>query len=131
MTDDDHLSYPERMQARAAEGASLTIYVPKPGQQGSIRPRSAIVGDPKPGTGEVLAYLEAWIHGPAQYGHLDARGLWEAGVVHAAGRCFTRYPTVARAACMLHDLIAVGTIEADGNRITITDEEAVQTWLTS
>ena len=121
------LSYPERFQLSARDGATLTVYVPAPGSVTLIAARSGIVGEPH--EHGVLCHYEGWVNGPMQYAHLDARGLWEAGVKHAAGRAFVDYPTVARRLVDLDDLVEVGTIGAADNVVSVTNEPAVQAWL--
>lgn len=132
------LGYPQRHALVAAEGATLTVYVPS--EQGAaahvVAPRSGIVGQPYAAplvagpAALVLIDFEGWVHGAAQYEHLDARGKWEAGVRHAAGRAFVEYPTIARRVVTPNLLEAVGTIAAAGDALTITNEAAVRRWLT-
>ncbi len=121
------LSYPERHQLLAREGATLVVYVPSENPFG-IAPRSGIVGD-QVDEGMVVVDYEGWVHGAYQYEHLDVRGKWEAAVKHAAGRAFVRYPTVARMSLPVAGLQPVGLIAAAGDTLTITDEAAVQRWL--
>lgn len=123
------MSYPDRWKDAVRQGAMLIVFVPKPEANTGIAPHSGIVGAPLV-DGTVLVHFEGWVHGAMQYAHLDARGKWEAGVKHAAGRALTHYPTVARRVLRLEDLNAVGTYIAAEDRIDLTDEPEVERWLT-
>lgn len=88
----------------------LGIYVPNTASwKGTaiIAPRSGVVGLPAGGDWIDISY-EGWINGPMQYGDRDARGLWEAGIEHAAGRMITDYPTIARAHLPSNSLVRIG-----------------------
>lgn len=122
-------SYPDRWQQAVDRGAELGIYVPAPGTDLPIAPRSGIVGDAHT-AGTLLCHYEGWLYGAAQYAHLDARGKWEAGVRHAAGRALTRYPTVAQRLVKMKQMIRVGTYYAATDTIELTNEAEVDRWLT-
>lgn len=110
-------------------GLTVNVYVPTPGPRASdnLAPRSAVVGLPTEGGVDV--YFEGWTNGPAQYGGRDARGLWEAGVEHAASRMVTAYPTTARRFVPPGDVLQVGTYEVATRVVTVTDEVALDDWL--
>lgn len=122
------LSYPDRWIKQVAEEATLAIFVLKEGATSTIAPHSGIVGRTVV-AGTALCHYEGWVHGAAQYADRDARGRWEAGVRHAAGRALTDYPTVARQTIRLDGLVRVGTYHAANDRIEITNETEVQRWL--
>lgn len=111
------------------ERLELTLYIPKDTPVRSmIADRAAIVGLPMGGR-RVLVYLEGWVHGPAQYADRDARGLWEAGVEHAASRMVCQYPTSAMLSPKADDLTAIGTYNPTTRTATVTDEAALEGWL--
>ena len=72
---------------------------------------------------------EGWINSPMQYGDRDARGLWEAGVYHAADRLITDYPTVARAHLRASSLQYIGLYWPRQQRMEVENEEALERWL--
>lgn len=114
------------------EDLKLVIYVPTedPRMRAVIAPRSAIVGLPVGGSGERTSiYYEGWVNGPMQYADRDARGLWEAGVEHAAGRMVTDYPTVAQANVLSRRLKRVGMYHPRTHQIDVADEGALDAWL--
>lgn len=141
------LGWPECSVCRAAppywergqylpETFELGIYVPD--GTGYIAGGSAVVGYPierpmdetTPPYYEVLVYYEGWIHGACQYEGLDARGRWEAGLLHAADRLVTAYPTAAMATLPAPRLKRVGSYDPKHKRIIeITDNEALEAWL--
>lgn len=123
-------SYPDRWQDAVERGATLTIFVPAmPDALPILAPRTAIVGKHLANL-EWMCHYEGWKHGAMQYADLDARGQWEAGVRHAAGRALTQYPTVARALINGDRLRAIGVYSARDDSITVDDEEALTAWLT-
>lgn len=112
-----------------SEDLELPLFVTKsPLLLGFIAPRSAIVGDTACGN-RLTVYYEGWVNGPMQYADRDARGLWEAGIEHAAGRMVTDYPTSALATPRLEDLTQVGTYHVRSKTVTVTDEDALAKWL--
>ena len=125
------MSYPDRWKKAVADGKQLSIYIPKFGKDvARIKKGSGIVGEPI-GDGKVLVYFEGWVNGAMQYSHLDARGQWEAGVDHAAGRMLTEYPTIAKAIVDEDDLITVGYFHP-GNRddkVRVFDDTSVMWWI--
>lgn len=123
-------SYLDRF-AQLPEDLAVGVYVPAPDARfgAVLAPRSAIVGLPEIDGVSTKVYYEGWVNGPAQYGDRDARGLWEAGVDHAAGRMVTRYPTIATAVVADTDLVRVGTFWPMPRRIEVTDEDAMAAWL--
>jgi hypothetical protein len=128
-------SYPDRY-AYLDPYLELDLYVPAPNTDASasprlatLAPRTAIVGRPHLDPGRVEVYYEGWVNGPAQYGDRDARGLWEAGVEHAAGRMVVRYPTVAKSVVGISDLVYVGGYWPVQKRLVVTDEAALTAWL--
>jgi len=112
------------------ERLELTIYVPdSAGIANMMAPRSALVGGVSAGGERVLVHFEGWVNGPAQYADRNARGLWEAGVEHAASRLVTDYPTSACMTPKVVELCAVGTYNPTTHVVTITNEEALNSWL--
>lgn len=121
-------AYHERVSYLPAD-LELPVFVPR-SDRALIAPRSAVVGHLDPdGTGRFVVHYEGWVHGPAQYGERDARGLWEAGVEHAAGRKVTAYPTMAVATFPANELHQVGTYRVSDKRVDVTDEAALAQWL--
>lgn len=115
------------------ERLNLTLYVLKPEATHLatiVHPRSGIVGLPA-GPERTIVYIEGWRNGPMQYGDRDARGLWEAGVEHAASRMVTAYPTVACLSPRSEDLEAIGTYNPTTHHFDVENEEALATWLTT
>lgn len=115
-------------------GFALGLYVPLPSKpiNAMIAPRSGIVGLPTGGDGDdarVHIYFEGWINGPMQYAGRDARGLWEAGVEHAASRMVTRYPTTAALTPRASELKSVGLYWPRADNFQITDEIGLALWL--
>lgn len=111
---------------------ALGIYLPTDWRPTAIiAPRSGIVGLPV-GDGQqwIDIYYEGWINGPMQYDDRDARGLWEAGVQHAASRMVTNYPTIACAHMYASSLVRIGTYYPKAvRRIELTDESKLEEWL--
>lgn len=126
-------TYAERWTQAVEQLKQLVIYVPVTDGLAGIAQGAGIVGERDPSApGRVLVHYEGWVHGAAQYADLDARGRWEAGVEHAAGRALTQYPTVARASLPKRDLIAVGAYHCcnePGNRALVWDESRLQAWI--
>mgnify|MGYP001765174084 CR=1 FL=1 len=120
-------SYPDRFEY-VPNACEVAVYVPAPGSSGRFAPRSAVVGYPTD-DGQVRVYFEGWVYGPAQYGERDTRGLWEAGVDHAAGRMIVSYPTVATGVYPAESLIRVGTHWPKQLRTVVDDEDALTAWL--
>ncbi len=108
------------MNDEATEHSSANIYIPKAtaAEFASIAPGSGIVGVPLGKNGTVL-YFEG--------NRYDASNLrdYEERVACAAGRLFTRYPTVAKMYLPAGEentrFIAVGTIDRK-YRITYLDD---------
>lgn len=90
---------------------------------------SGIVGDPSHAEDRVLVHYEGWIHGARQYEHLDARGRWEAGLLHAAGRMVTGYPTMAAGLLPTSQLKKIGTYDPRTHRVEVEDEQALAAWI--
>lgn len=115
------------------DGFRLNVYVPADGRSTAIiAPGSAVVGlitGVGPEGGWVSVYYEGWLNGPMQYGDRDARGLWEAGLLHAADRMVTDYPTIAQARLPLKTLRKVGTYNPKTHEVTVNDEEALTAWV--
>lgn len=128
-------AYHERVDYLPAN-LRLTLYVPSRLNGGGaffkdrfwVHPRSAIVGLGS-GAKETVVYFEGWIHGPMQYNGRNARGLWEAGVEHAASRMVTAYPTSAMAAIPIIELQAIGTYDPITRTFDVQDEPALARWL--
>lgn len=109
-------------------GFTVNLYTPVPGSRPFLfAPRSGIVGVPL--GSRVNVYYEGWVHGPAQYADRDSRGLWEAGIEHAASRMITGYPTVAQACLPTDALAQVGTYDPRTKQVTVDDEPALNAWL--
>lgn len=99
------------------------LYVPAPGVGTHIDAGSAIVGETREGLHDV---------------HYERGGAsnvrtFEERIAHAAGRRTTRYPTVARSAMPLDDLIRVGSVSYDevlGHWYIdeIVDPDALEAW---
>lgn len=123
-------SYPERF-GYLPEDFEVAVFVPDDGlaRRLSLAARTAVVGMPHINEGRVEIYYEGWINGPAQYGDRDARGLWEAGVEHAAGREVVRYPTSAKSVVAQTDLTVVGSYLPKTKRLVIDDEATLNAWL--
>lgn len=111
----------------------LGIYVPDPTNwraAATVEPRSGIVGLPTGVGGEYISvYYEGWVNGPMQYAERDARGLWEAGIQHAAGRMVVDYPTIARAHLPSNSLTRIGIYRPKSGEIELTDEARLNEWL--
>lgn len=126
-------AYHDRM-AYLPEDLTLPVYVPSPDSRARafVSPRSALVGDPTTSPfdrAKVAVHYEGWVNGPAQYGDRDARGLWEAGAEHAAGRKVTGYPTSAVALLPVAEMVQVGTYTVATRQVVVTDEAALTAWL--
>lgn len=107
---------------------TLTVYVPDTDlYRGLVARGSGIVGLPNPE--RITVYYEGWIHGAAQYEGLDARGKWEGGLLHAAGRMVVNYPTTAALSLPVAELKAIGTYHYKSRTVTVTDEAALTEWL--
>lgn len=122
--------YHERF-AYLPDNFALAVYVPA-GAIGMITPASAIVGLPNGGDGEddwTEVHFEGWVNGPMQYADRDARGLWEAGVLHAAGRLVTDYPTSARMSIQSTKLDQIGIYFPKRDEIQIDSEILLTEWL--
>lgn len=105
----------------------LDVLVPtRVGPYQTIDEGSAVVGVPLD-ENRVLAYYEGWIHG--QYAELSKRERWEHGVLHAAGRMVTNYPTVATAHLDAWDVTKVGTYNPKTRELVVTDEDVLRAWL--
>lgn len=107
----------------------LGVFVPKRRTSAMlmISARSGVVGY---WVGQrVMTYYEGWANGPMQYADRDARGLWEAGIEHAAGRLITDYPTVAQGFFPGDDLIQIGFYNPKTKRLIVNDEAALNEWL--
>lgn len=101
----------------------LTIYVPAPGAELGIDPKSAIVGL-CPENGRIKVYFEGGRNG----GH-NMR-LYTDRLMHAAGRLVQRYPTIALGWYPTEALVPVGLYDAANWRIVaISNAEALQQWL--
>ena len=112
------------------EYLELAVYVPAADRLATVAPRSAIVGPiHHDGDHRIEVYLEGWVNGPAQYADRDARGLWEAGVGHAAERLVVQYPTVAKIEVPWSDLLPVANFWPKQKRIVVHDEDSLNTWL--
>lgn len=106
----------------------LEVYVPVGDAPARIAPGSAIVGQ-APQDERITVHYEGWVHGAAQYAHLDARGQWQAGVEHAAGRLVCAYPTAATAHLPRQTLKPIGTYHPTTRALIVNDEEALDAWL--
>ena len=112
------------------EGFTLEVYLPADQRATAIiAEHSAVVGLPVPDSNWTLVYYEGWINGAMQYADRDTRGKWEAGLLHAAGRMTAQYPTIAQAHLPHETLLKVGTYDPRTHEVTITNEEAVRSWL--
>lgn len=120
------------------ENFVLGIYVPVDGDAlrrraiAMIAPRSAVVGLHDGGDGDdarIQVYYEGWTNGPMQYADRDARGLWEAGVYHAASRMVTGYPTIAQAYLPADQLAYVGLYYPKTKRIIVDADQRLAEWL--
>lgn len=115
------------------ENFALAIYVPVDNRATAIiSPRSAVVGLPNGGEGEddwTQVYYEGWLNGPMQYGDRDARGLWEAGIEHAASRMVCAYPTIAQANLPSHMLQYVGLYWPATKVLVVDKPDALEEWL--
>lgn len=105
----------------AGEGA--TIYVLKPGtwMAAAIDPGSGVVGQRLP-SGPLVIYYEGNRYGTPALDDMEQR------IKHAAGRLFTRYPTIAKMAVLDESSIeAVGRIGRDYS-IDVFDKEKLDGW---
>jgi hypothetical protein len=115
----------------------LGIYLPSRDEAGwkanaIISTRSAIVGLPVGYEQRWIdAYFEGWLNGPMQYRDRDARGLWEAGIFHAASRMVTNYPTIACAHLPTEALTCIGNYRPKERHLHIDSEGivALDEWL--
>lgn len=108
--------------------AEIVVYLPAPGHPATeeIRPGSAIVGRPEPGSDAVRIYYEG-----ALYGQVNMRTLADRAV-HACGRLQQDYPTTAAKVVARDALTVVGTFDPRAGRIMLTgrqSERAVAHWL--
>lgn len=123
--------YHERAEYLPSENADLVIFVPVDDHWG-IAAGSALVGyihDDEDATERraTISY-EGWVHG-SQYESRDARGRWEAGLLHAASRLVTGYPTSAMYSPSMSRVKAIGLYNAKTHTIILNDEEALDAWL--
>jgi len=92
---------------------TATVYILSENGLGSIAPGSGIVGIPYEGgeSGDLLLYFEGNLHNAINQQRLEDR------IVNAAGRLFTRYPTVAMRMVTKQEadrgLVQVGTIDRE------------------
>ena len=124
-------AYHERGQY-LPERFTLTVYVPVDENTYGIKERSGIVGVstlPESGLDNVLAYYEGWANGAMQYADRDTRGQWEAGLLHAADRMVTAYPTISRIVLSSNCLKAIGTYNPWTREVLVEDEAALAEWL--
>lgn len=113
---------PTSEQAQAARAANaLTVYVPRAetGAHREIRTGSAIVGRPN-GSGFVLCDFEGNLYGAENLHDYTER------MLHAASRQLVRYPTVARRAIPVGDLIEVGRYDYETRCFTPISDRAAQ-----
>lgn len=90
-----------------------------------IAPGSAIVGIEK--ESGVLAYYEGWIYD--QLPEVSVRDRWEAGVMQAADRMVTRYPTTGFGFMQSPVLKKVGTYLPRIHQLVMDDEETLKEYL--
>lgn len=112
-------------------GFHTNLYVPQD-QTSALRryvAGSAIVGiteDSEDENARVRIYYEGWIyHRPS----VDPFDSWRQGVIVAADRLITSYPTAAMAWVSPKTLTKIGTYSPAGNVFTITDPTARDEWL--
>lgn len=114
----------------------LDIVVPNPSTRGgaflasTIAPHSAIVARRFAGAGDVyntLVSYEGWTLGGPE--GLSSRERWNLGLLHAADRMITEYPTVAQATCKHDDVLTIGLYDPALNDINIDDEDTLAKWL--
>ena len=106
----------------------IVLYVPAGGHPATVRIArgSAIVGQPRAGSGEVGIYFEGAIFGQENMRSLADRA------THAAGRMLERYPSAATLVVPRNALLAVGIFDFQEGRIALTgsdSERAVAAWL--
>lgn len=120
-------AYHER-PAYLPDGFALNLYVPLGALRGlTIKPGSGIVGVD---LGErVSIYYEGFVQSKYQYEDLTGRPLWEKGVMIAADRQITGYPTIAQASPRPQDVQCIGTYDPRTNAFDVTDEKALDEWL--
>lgn len=100
------------------------LYVPAPGVQHNILPKSAIVGEERGDN------IETHYEG----GSASNIQNFEDRIQHAAGRRIERYPTIALRAWRKDELIKVGTVARDEDLKVwiiseIIDEPALRKWI--
>lgn len=133
---------PQYYERKADPSIVLSIVVPSGTNEAKklravIARGSAIVAysmaKPLEGVDTHLSY-EGFIHRDNK--GLTARELWRMGLLHAADRMVTEYPSAAKRLAHSDDLAVVGTytpsaLNADPMRdpIDITDEETLARWL--
>jgi len=112
--------------AQPLRGSNLTVYVPRPGTwpAAMLAPRNALVGDAdRCADGHVVCHYEGAIHEQADMDRFYDR------LCHAGGRLVYNYPTVAKAAFRLADLIPVAGFDARRQVVTeVTDEPSLADW---
>lgn len=118
---------PPYYERTAPADLRLDVVVPKGGR---IKKGSAVVAalDPE-APRRYLIYFEGWLHGADQYAHLDRRGQYEAGLLHAAERMVTRYPTSAKAEVSTGDMLKIGTYTPVTRWFDVLDEDTLDRWL--
>lgn len=116
----DYTPTPEQAQA-ARDAFALTVYVPhaETGAYLRIRAGSAIVGRPD-GSGFVLCDLEGNLYGAKNLSNYAER------LLQAASRQLVRYPTVARRAIPVGDLIEVGRYDYETRCFTPISDRTAQ-----
>jgi len=105
----------------------LSIYVPRPGSASiigrTVKDGSAIVADPsRIAGGRALCYFEGNLYGSTNLTRYAER-------LKAAGRLTMRYPTTARSAVPVDELIEVGAFDAArGKIVEITKPDVLEAW---
>ncbi|KQP62927.1 hypothetical protein [Nocardioides sp. Leaf285] len=110
-------------------GFTLNVYVPSENERGqrlrrTLAPGSAIVGvadDPE-------VYFEGWTFGQHDITTIEG---WGAGVLHAASRLVTAYPTIARASVAGTALLTVARFDPRTSNLDVTDDDTLLAWLQS
>jgi len=134
---DEPDSYHGRWQAARDRRCRIEVVVPAicDGAVYGIAAGSAMVVADEAGTGtgnadgRVVVHYEGWVHGASHLEGLDARGRWEHGVHHAAGRAVTRYPTAACCALERAELVHVGWYDVVSEAVEVDDEDSLYAWL--
>lgn len=112
-----------RREAYAPRVTELDLFVPSDPHATSIRPGSAIVGEPSDDD-RVLCYYE---------GGSTSISEWSEKVAHASGRLAERYPVVSRALLERSELVMVGRVgwskPLSAWIVTeVTDRAALEDW---